>query len=160
MENEWSGEVDWSEQSYSNLSAGLNTFKWAYEKDCSVSTGYDCAWIDDVNVNGYEISTGIDDDNNYELGITNYELKQNYPNPFNPVTKINYKLQITNYEFAEIVVYNAAGQMVWSSPVTRYRSPVTGSVLFDGSSFNSGIYYYSLIVDGKEISSRKMILMK
>ena len=103
---------------------------------------------------------GIDEENNYELSITNYELKQNYPNPFNPVTKINYELRITNYELAEIVVHNSAGQKVWSSPVTRYGSRVTGSILFDGSSFNSGIYYYSLIVDGEKLSSKKMILIK
>ena len=102
---------------------------------------------------------GIDD--NYELAITNFELKQNYPNPFNPVTKINYELQITNYEKAEIVVLNALGQKVWSSPVTRYGIlPVTGSILFDGSKFNSGIYYYSLIVDGKKMDTKSMVLIK
>ena len=103
--------------------------------------------------------TGIND--NYELAITNYELKQNYPNPFNPVTKINYKLGITNYKLAEIVVYNTMGQMVWSSPVTRYGIlPVTGSIIFNGSKFNSGIYYYSLIIDGKKIDTKSMLLMK
>ena len=98
---------------------------------------------------------------NFELNeITNYELGQNYPNPFNPHTRINYELQITDYELAEIVVYNATGQKVWSSPVTRYGSPVTDFILFDGSSFNSGIYYYSLVVDGKQLFTKKMVLIK
>ena len=83
-----------------------------------------------------------------------------YPNPFNPSTKINYELRITNYEKAEIVVYNSAGQTVWSSPITHHTSPVTGSILFDGSKFNSGIYYYSLIIDGRRMSSKSMILIK
>ncbi len=95
-------------------------------------------------------------------------MKQNYPNPFNPTTKINYELAgtlassaITNYELAEIVVYNAMGQMVWSSPVTRYGIlPVTGSIIFDGSKFNSGIYYYSLIVDGIKKDTKSMLLIK
>jgi len=99
-------------------------------------------------------------DENYELQITNYELKQNYPNPFNPVTKINYELRITNYELAEIVVYNAMGQSVWSSQLTTHSSQFTGSILFDGSKFNSGVYYYSLVVDGKKLTSKAMVLIK
>jgi len=101
---------------------------------------------------------GIDD--NYELRITNYELEQNYPNPFNPVTRINYELRITNYDLAEIVVYNSAGQKVWSSPITVHSSQLTGSIQFEGSKFNSGVYYYSLVVDGKRMSTKSMILMK
>ena len=108
---------------------------------------------------GTSNSVGIEEDN-YELRITNYELKQNYPNPFNPLTRINYELRITKYKSAKIVIHNTIGQLVWSSPVTRYGSPVTDFVLFDGSKFNSGIYFYSLVVDNKQLSTRKMILLK
>ncbi len=84
-------------------------------------------------------------------------LSQNYPNPFNPITKINYQLSIINYKLAEIVVYNSAGQKVWASnPLTLN----TNHCLFDGSKFNSGVYYYSLVVDGKQLFTRKMILTK
>jgi len=108
------------------------------------------------NING---STGIEDNN--ELSVTKYELKQNYPNPFNPVTRINYELRITNYELAEIVVYNSAGQKVWSHYIsTDYSSPITDYCTFNGSEFNSGVYYYSLIVDSKRMDTKKMILIK
>jgi len=122
------------------------------------------------NVSSEEIKVLVDNDlvgieDNYELRITNYELKQNYPNPFNPVTKINYRLPVntmhaSSLQSAKIVVYNAAGQMVWSSPITPHSSQFTGSVLFDGSKFNSGVYYYSLVVDGKSMSTKAMILIK
>jgi len=105
----------------------------------------------------FSITSGVGIDNNYELGITNYELKQNYPNPFNPVTKINYELRITNYELAEIEVHNSAGQKVWSS---KPLSLNTNHCLFDGSALNSGIYYYSLVVDGKKIDTKSMVLIK
>ena len=91
-----------------------------------------------------------------ELQITNYKLKQNYPNPFNPVTKINYELAITNYESASIVVYNATGQSVWASKI----NPSQNFIEFNGSKFNSGVYYYSLVIDGKQLSTKKMILTK
>jgi len=128
----------------------------------------------DTNEVMYRMGTReeVDIEDNYELAITNYELKQNYPNPFNPHTRINYELAITNYELAEIVVYNAMGQQVWSSgnlPFTRRTIGDSASspkgihhspLYFDGSKFNSGIYYYSLIVDGKKLSTKSMVLIK
>ncbi len=104
-----------------------------------------------------ELVVAIEEANNYELQITNYELKQNYPNPFNPVTKISYELRITNYESAEIVVYNSAGQQIWSS---KPLSLNTNHCIFDGSKFNSGIYFYSLVVDGKKVSTKSMVMIK
>lgn len=41
----WSGEEGWSEAVFS-ITSGLHTFKWQYDKDGSVSSGSDCAWID------------------------------------------------------------------------------------------------------------------
>jgi len=156
MMEQWAGNISWSVETYP-VTAGFHTFKWNYFKDAGVSSGSDCAWVDDIIFPPVGVS---DINDNYELRITNYELKQNYPNPFNPVTKINYELRITNYELAEIVVYNASGQEVWSSPITDHSSQLTGSILFDGSAFNSGVYYYSLVVDGKKLNTKAMILIK
>jgi len=47
--DQWSGESDWSEASYP-VTTGLHTFKWAYEKDQSVSNGSDCAWVDFITL--------------------------------------------------------------------------------------------------------------
>lgn len=46
MQEEWSGEVSWSEVSFPVPAGDDTEFKWAYEKDYSVSSGSDCAWID------------------------------------------------------------------------------------------------------------------
>jgi len=120
----------------------------------------------------YENSLITDIESNYEplarrspLSIINYELKQNYPNPFNPHTRINYELAITNYELAEIVIHNSMGQSVWSTTVgsknfSSISESIHGSIEFDGSKFNSGIYYYSLIVDGKQLATKSMLLIK
>ncbi len=43
----WSGNRDWDHVSYA-VTPGLHTFKWSYTKDYSVSSGSDCAWIDDI----------------------------------------------------------------------------------------------------------------
>jgi len=43
----WSGEKDWAKKSYF-IEEGTHTFKWAYEKNVSLSSGSDCGWIDDI----------------------------------------------------------------------------------------------------------------
>lgn len=41
----WDGFVDWSQNSYP-ITAGTHTFKWTYNKDVSVNSGFDAAWVD------------------------------------------------------------------------------------------------------------------
>ena len=45
MVGEWCGEIDWSQEIFP-VTYGEHTFEWRYEKDGSVSSGSDCAWID------------------------------------------------------------------------------------------------------------------
>ncbi len=45
MMDQWAGEVSWTETSYL-VTPGEHTFKWEYDKDGSVSSGSDCAWVD------------------------------------------------------------------------------------------------------------------
>ncbi|MGC9361574.1 MAG: T9SS type A sorting domain-containing protein, partial [Candidatus Syntrophosphaera sp.] len=48
MKNQWSGTSDvWSQVNY-DVQAGMNIYKWEYSKDSMVSSGSDCAWIDDI----------------------------------------------------------------------------------------------------------------
>jgi len=51
LQDNWSGEQDWSLQQYL-IPSGLHTLKWVYEKDSSISSGSDCAWIDKITVTG------------------------------------------------------------------------------------------------------------
>lgn len=46
-QGEWAGTIDWSLASFP-VTVGEHTFIWAYEKDGSVSSGSDCAWIDSI----------------------------------------------------------------------------------------------------------------
>ena len=41
----WSGEVGWVRASFL-VAEGTHSFKWSYNKDESLSSGNDCAWID------------------------------------------------------------------------------------------------------------------
>jgi hypothetical protein len=87
---------------------------------------------------------------------TQHELFQNYPNPFNPVTQIRFALK--KAADVKLSVYNINGQQV-AELANGSRQAGVHTVGFDGSRFNSGVYYYTLEVDGKSLT-QKMILMK
>ncbi|MBN2834975.1 MAG: T9SS type A sorting domain-containing protein, partial [Candidatus Delongbacteria bacterium] len=106
----------------------------------------------------YYRNDGMNDiDEQSGLVISNYVLNQNYPNPFNPTTNISYNIKNERYNFAEIVVYNVIGEKIWSSGNLKSSQ---FSVLFDGSKFNTGVYYYTLVVDRKNKVTKPMILIK
>ncbi|MBU4486025.1 MAG: T9SS type A sorting domain-containing protein, partial [Candidatus Delongbacteria bacterium] len=84
------------------------------------------------------------------------KLYQNYPNPFNPVTQIRFALSKTAN--VKLSVYNIAGQQV-TELANGIKNAGFHTVSFDGSRFNSGVYYYMLEADGKTLT-QKMILMK
>lgn len=45
----WSGEEEWTYETFI-IGPGTHSISWSYEKDGSVSSGSDCAWIDDVYI--------------------------------------------------------------------------------------------------------------
>ena len=53
----WSGNVNWTKVSYP-IAEGRHTYKWAYQKDYSQSSGSDCAWIDYVSLPAARIMAG------------------------------------------------------------------------------------------------------
>ncbi len=55
---EWEGEADWEQVSFP-VDAGQHTFKWAYEKDYSVNSGDDCAWIDWIELPATEQGSNL-----------------------------------------------------------------------------------------------------
>ena len=55
----WSGTVAWTEFTQA-VTPGQHTFKWEYTKDSSVSSGDDCAWVDDIIFPPTNVYTFID----------------------------------------------------------------------------------------------------
>jgi hypothetical protein len=47
QQGSWSGEVDWTQATYT-LATGTRVLKWVYSKDYAMTSGSDCAWIDDI----------------------------------------------------------------------------------------------------------------
>ena len=101
---------------------------------------------------------------NKQLQIPNYELR-NYPNPFNPSTTISFELTAKDAKNAKIEIYNLKEQKIKSFPIYQFTNSPVHQISWDGTdqtnqSISSGIYFYTLNIDGKDIKSRKMILLK
>ena len=84
-------------------------------------------------------------------------LNQNYPNPFNPTTEISYAL--SQDAQVSIRVYNSNGSIV-ADLVNASQSIGQHSVVFDASKLANGIFYYSLVANGRVVSTKKMLLLK
>jgi len=56
-------------------------------------------------------------------------------------------------------VFNTKGELV-STLVNEKKTVGNYSMNFNGEGLNSGIYFYRLSVDGKNVQSRKMMMLK
>jgi hypothetical protein len=81
-------------------------------------------------------------------------LEQNSPNPFKDNTTINYVIP-ESASNAKVIIYDLQGKQIIKYDIT---SKGKGSVTVQSRELIAGMYMYTLIIDGKEISSKKMIL--
>ena len=92
---------------------------------------------------------------------SSYSLGQNYPNPFNPTTKIKFSLPLWRGEggrTVQLFVYDVTGREV-QTLVNESLQPGTYETTFDGSSLNSGVYFYK-ITAGDYSEIKRMVLLK
>jgi trimeric autotransporter adhesin len=103
------------------------------------------------NSNGSSIRIG-DNLNNTDKA----ELFQNAPNPFNDLTVIKYMIP-ASVQNAAMYIYDMNGRQI---KMIKIETKGAGSVTIEGGDLSEGMYLYSLITDGKEVSTKRMILTK
>ncbi len=81
-------------------------------------------------------------------------LYQNIPNPFNGTTSIKYYIP-NNKNNGAIVFSNNSGQIIDNIKLENFGEQ---ELFFNSDSLASGIYYYTLFVDGRKVDSKKMIV--
>jgi hypothetical protein len=106
-----------------------------------------------------KLASSIDTSNgNYKLISNNtntsldFVLYQNSPNPWNQQTDISYDLK-GRYSTASMYIFDLQGTLKKS-----YSLNGSGKVTIKSSELTAGMYMYSLVVDGKEIDTKRMIL--
>jgi hypothetical protein len=103
----------------------------------------------------YSENTGIVKTN--QNIVSGFRLFQNYPNPFNPKTRIKY--EISKNSFVTLKVFNIIGKEI-SILVNEKKVEGIYEINFNGNYLPSGIYFYSLFVNGQKIDIKKMLLIK
>lgn len=117
--------------------------------------------IDYIDVFG-QMSFFTNSDNNqlseisFEQGLPSEYSMSNYPNPFNPTTTINYQLPESG--FVTVKVFDILGKEV-TLLVNENKSAGYYTVNFNGSNLTSGVYIYTIQVNGIT-QSKKMLQTK
>lgn len=134
---EWEGEVilDLSPDEYFCIAPDMGAYEWQ-----------------DVGIQNEEIL-------NHSSLITNLSI---YPNPFNPSTTIEFSIQ--NDSNINLSIYNIKGQKIKTLVNNKFNegshSIIWNGEAESGKSVSSGIYYYSLKVNGITEAVKKCLLLK
>ncbi|MFC1651311.1 IPT/TIG domain-containing protein, partial [Candidatus Latescibacterota bacterium] len=85
-----------------------------------------------------------------------FNLSQNFPNPFNAITTINFS--IPNECYVNLKILNIMGEEV-ETLIDKKLSANNYSIIWDASSFPSGLYFYHIKTDSN-VNTKKMSLVK
>ena len=83
-------------------------------------------------------------------------LAQNNPNPFTSITAISYELP-QQFTKAKIILSDKSGTTLKQMDISGSGK---GVLHLDAATLASGVYSYSLIINGQSISTKQMILAK
>lgn len=83
-------------------------------------------------------------------------LYQNKPNPFTERTVIEYEIAPETQGKASILVFDMNGALLKTYPIAIQQK---GELVIGGQELRAGMYIYSLIINEKEVDSKKMILL-
>ncbi len=140
LQDEWSGEDTWSEETYS-ASIGSYNLKWEYSKDVSVSNGSDAAWIDNITFPG-----------NSSMAVTDIATNpiKIFPNPAQDIIYIDLQDAIN---LSLIEIFNQTGKIIKKVNSYQNRSAINLSNLANG------IYICKIRTD-KTVEFAKFIIAK
>lgn len=173
-------DIESSGYDYSSLGTGLTTTEMTNEQTFleagwdfvgETTNGIEDIWAMDSTINdGYPYLFGMEpvvssqDDEVPQL--TTLNLK-NYPNPFNPETSISFNTtEFENIKSAEVEIFNIKGQKVNSLSVdlasdkNSVKTVKWQGIDRGGNPVSSGVYFYKLVVNGKDEAVKKCLLLK
>ncbi len=125
----WSGEVQWTQASF-QLTPGTHRLSWQYSKDVYMSSGSDCAWIDNVVFPPTHTITHVGTSIESTLAL--------YPNPNHG----QFRIELPE-EDCEVTVFNTLGQQVY------HEEHLRGLTAIDLQHLNDGVYFLNMKSAGR-----------
>lgn len=151
--------ISWSDSEAKSLSNEEPVFVIKLRAERTVSLK------DVIALNTQSISPEVYDsrENEFALGLSfgaevkedAFTLYQNRPNPTNGETIIDFSIE--NEKSVELVIHDVTGKAVYRSKAHANKGMNQFKV--QTHSFSSGVYYYS-VSDGKNVATRKMVVIK
>lgn len=130
----------------------FNNYEGIFEQGCLIAGSQPYSIVKFGNI-------GISHNNT--PNIDKIILNNNYPNPFNPETNISFSIPLD--QKVKLTIYNLKGQkvkkLINGQIVSGNHSVVWNGKDDNGKQVGSGLYFYNLKTDDKEIS-KKMLLLK
>ena len=148
-------KVNWNKIAFKNGYGNSNSVKdYTYNDKDITKNGMYYYRLKQIDNNGdFEYSNIVEVNVNIPV---KFEVAQNYPNPFNPVTNISFNLPEASN--VTLYIFNAIGQQI-KTINAGYKEAGKHTIEFDGSSLNSGVYFYK-VEAGNNSMIRKMALIK
>ncbi|MEP2446588.1 MAG: T9SS type A sorting domain-containing protein [Balneola sp.] len=142
------------DQNQLSPNSGDTLFIYKKPKARVVNTKYAPVFINNIFVTPSESQNSTSNED--VSRVNKFMLFDNYPNPFNPSTNIQFELQKSGR--ASLEVFNVLGQKI-ETLFDKKVSSGSYQVLFDASNLSSGVYFYTLKLDGIS-KTKKMLLIK
>ncbi|MBL7931920.1 MAG: T9SS type A sorting domain-containing protein, partial [Bacteroidia bacterium] len=98
-------------------------------------------------------ASGVSGINEFSGQNDGFRMDQNIPNPFGTETVINYNLP-KNCNKAIMNVYDLSGKQISSFPLSNQSTSYT----IAADKLAAGIYIYSIVIDGKIMDSKRMVV--
>ncbi len=141
-------KIEKQQQVIDSLKTALQSMQTCLNQICSQSSN--------PNIQG-GINGNIS--NTQEVSLSNADaplLYQNIPNPFSTSTKINYYLPEGTLG-ATVIFYDNYGNQLKEVQLSQTGN---GTINLNPENLANGVYSYSLVVNGKVIDTKRMILQK
>lgn len=111
--------------------------------------------IDSLKIEMESLKKQLNSNNSTTLSSRNV-LNQNSPNPFNESTEIIFSIEEQNFRNASIVIFDLNGLLIKNYTI---QNSGDGSIKINGNELKAGMYIYTLIVNQREVDSKRMILL-
>jgi hypothetical protein len=137
---EFSGHYSATNATY-HFTSGESVIRWVFYNEANVNDSTSVL----IKYISYPLGTG-------EETVRQTSLASAYPNPAGASATIGYS--VPSGSDASIVVRNLLGATIHSEQLTTE----TGKFIFNTANLGDGIYFYSLLVDGKLSQTKKLIV--